>query len=85
MINALIDTNRTDPDAPEPLREPCLMSVHELCATHAEYARRIHHDLIWREVTLTPDEKAHALAVEEQYGQWREAVSWSYRREAPLP
>lgn len=85
MINTLIDTPPADPDAPEPLREPCLMSVDELCTTHANYERRIHHDLIWGESTLTPDEKAHAIAVAEQYGQWQEAVGWSCRREAPLP
>lgn len=71
--------------APEPLTEPCLMSVHELVASHAAYERRIHHDLVWGESTLTPDERAHAIAVAEQYHQWQEAVAWSHRRPDPLP
>lgn len=78
-MNTLLDHPRT-PDAPEPLREPCLMDLDEMLTAYANYERKAHHDLIWHQDSFTPDERAHACAVAEQYGQWRDAVRWSYQR-----
>lgn len=80
MTNLLIDAPPSTPDAPEPLRPACLMSLDELATTHANYERRLHHDLVWGEDSFTEEELAHAYEVGVTYADWQDAVKWTYQR-----